>query len=243
MLFPQKSLANLNRSSYDLGNVVAFKLEIMSDDHLIDELKEDEQLAKALEFWQKYKKVIIIAIISIIIASFVGVYINYKRLEHKNNLSTQFFKAKLLLQNNSTADEGIRKLRQLAQNHPKYQIFTSYVIANFMAKNSEEKAKREYEKITVINNLDRIYKDLAVIKTGYLRLDNDDFKKLLPNIEKISVIAGPWKNMAIELQAVFYQKQSNNDKAKTLYDKIINSNFSTPDTKFRTQAYKQSVAK
>lgn len=212
------------------------------DETILEEIKSDERLEKAYNFWVEYKQYILGAIALILLITTISVYWSHREYNRKSALSTNYFKAVKILDNKkatkSQINEAIALLREVSKDK-EYGMFASFAIANYKSLKDEKDAKAEYEKIEANYNISGEYRDLATIKLGYMRIDDKDFADVLP---KISIIANnpssPWMYMAKELKAIILIKKGQKKEANTILDELLNDALASKETKNLAQALK-----
>ena len=213
-----------------------FNEEDRALDNFFKEVSEDVQNDKLKKIWDTYGLHIIIAIIIVLTIAVSFETLKAWRVKRNETWSDAYAYA-LNLQNQGKYDESLKVLADIAQkNKGIYSDIAEIQKANILfeqGKNAEALAL--LENIVQNEDINPKMRHITAVKLATYKLDTaprDEIEKLLtPLMQEES----SWKNIAKEMLAMLEIREGNIEKAKTIYEEILNSPDLSDGLKLRVQ--------
>lgn len=200
------------------------------DDILFQEINEELQKEKLMNFWKKYGLfALILVVVSLTLAvSYESIVVwKNKRAQTWSDAYAYAFN----LQVQGDYDKSIEVFQKMAeQNDGIYRDFAMLQIANiYLDQNKIDEAVKVLESITQNEKTNPNLKKAALVKLVSYKIENapaDEIDNLLkPLIEEND----SWTNIALELKAMLAIREHNLDEAKALYSQILASGAKLQD--------------
>ena len=213
-----------------------FNEEDRALDNFFKEVSEDVQNDRLKKIWDTYGLHIIIAIIIVLTIAVSFETLKAWRVKRNETWSDAYAYA-LNLQNQGKYDESLKVLADIAQkNKGIYSDIAEIQKANILfeqGKNAEALAL--LENIVQNEDINPKMRHITAVKLATYKLDTaprDEIEKLLtPLMQEES----SWKNIAKEMLAMLEIREGNIEKAKTIYEEILNSPDLSDGLKLRVQ--------
>ena len=213
-----------------------FNEEDRALDNFFKEVSEDVQNDRLKKIWDTYGLHIIIAIIIVLTIAVSFETLKAWRVKRNETWSDAYAYA-LNLQNQGKYDESLKVLADIAQkNKGIYSDIAEIQKANILfeqGKNAEALAL--LENIVQNEDINLKMRHITAVKLATYKLDTaprDEIEKLLtPLMQEES----SWKNIAKEMLAMLEIREGNIEKAKMIYEEILNSPDLSDGLKLRVQ--------
>ena len=213
-----------------------FNEEDRALDNFFKEVSEDVQNDKLKKIWDTYGLHIIIAIIIVLTIAVSFETLKAWRVKRNETWSDAYAYA-LNLQNQGKYDESLKVLADIVQkNKGIYSDIAEIQKANILfeqGKNAEALAL--LENIVQNEDINPKMRHITAVKLATYKLDTaprDEIEKLLtPLMQEES----SWKNIAKEMLAMLEIREGNIEKAKMIYEEILNSPDLSDGLKLRVQ--------
>ncbi len=186
---------------------------------IFNEIDEDLKQDKFINFFKKYKLIIIIVFSLILLLIIFAVS---KNIIFKNSAKkyTQEYVIILNLINDKKIDEAKKKLEILKAS--KINIYKVLAISKLLELSKENKK----EQITILDyainsNIEKNDKDLFKIKKALLAFENLDETQFINLLNPSDFKDSPWRVLALEILGDFYLNKGQKIKAKDIYDQAI----------------------
>ena len=186
---------------------------------LFNEIDEDLKQDKFINFFKKYKFILIITFFLILILIFFVVSKNII-FENRAKKYTQDYVIILNLINNKKIDEAKKKLEVLKDS--KINIYKVLAISKLLELSKENKN----EQISILDyainsNIEKNDKDLFKIKKALLAFENLDETQFINLLNPSDFKESPWRVLALEIFGDFYLSKKQKIKAKEIYEQAI----------------------
>ena len=186
---------------------------------LFNEIDEDLKQDKFINFFKKYKFILIIAFSLILILIFFAVIKNII-FESRAKKNTQEYVIILNLVNNKKVDEAKKKLEVLKDS--KINIYKVLAISKLLELSKENKS----EQISILDyainsNIEKNDKDLFKIKKALLAFENLDETQFINLLNPSDFKESPWRVLVLEILGDFYLSKKQKIKAKEIYEQAI----------------------
>ena len=186
---------------------------------IFNEIDNDLKQDKLLNFFKRYKFiiVIIISLILLIIFIIVGKNIIFENRAKKN---TQEYVIILNLIKDKKVDEAKKRLEILKNS--KINIYKVLAISKLLELSKENKN----EQISILDyaiksDIEKNDKDLFKIKKALLAFDNSDEQQFLNLLNPVDFKNSPWRVLSLEILGDFYLSKGQKIKAKDVYDQAL----------------------
>ena len=186
---------------------------------LFNEIDEDLKQDKFINFFKKYKFILIIVFSLILILIFFAVIKNII-FESRAKKYTQEYVIILNLVNNKKVDEAKKKLEVLKDS--KINIYKVLAISKLLELSKENKSEQISTLDYAINsNIEKNDKDLFKIKKALLAFENLDETQFINLLNPSDFKESPWRVLVLEILGDFYLSKKQKIKAKEIYEQAI----------------------
>ena len=186
---------------------------------IFNEIDDDLKKDRILNFFKKYKFIIIIIISLIFLTIFIiaGKNILFESRAKKN---TQEYVIILGLINDKKIDEAKKRLEILKDS--KINLYKVLAISKLLELSKENKN----EQISILDyaiksNIEKNDKDLFKIKKALLAFDNLEEQQFLNLLNPGDFKNSPWRVLSLEILGDFYLSKGQKIKAKDVYDQAL----------------------
>ena len=196
---------------------------------IFDEVSEDLRKDQYKQIWLKYKK-IIIAFISIFILSVITFkYIVYYQEKKKIEIATLYFSGLKEIENKNYDKAVVYFEKIINAADLGYTVLSYFKLANIKFNTKDfPSMERYYDKIISLDNINKAYKDYALILkiTNSPNINNDDKIKFL---KPFLTSPSEFQPVASELEILYLienkkKKEAKNKLVKLLKQKNISNN-------------------
>ncbi len=206
----------------------------IEQDNLFKEIDEDLRQQRYTILWKKYNKFIIGTAFALVIAvaSIKGweAY-NLNRKSAESSLLTSALK----LINGEKPGNAIPILDKLdKEGSVGYSILAKFNKAAILSKTGNKKdASASYLSIAEDNNIEKVFRDMALIMSAQLGLENTDSAIFIDKLSKIIDGKNAWRHSAKELSALFAHKSGDTPKTLKLYKELSDDATAPPGIRSR----------
>ena len=186
---------------------------------IFNEIDDDLKKDRILNFFKKYKFIIIIIISLIFLTIFIiaGKNILFESRAKKN---TQEYVIILGLINDKKIDEAKKRLEILKDS--KINLYKVLAISKLLELSKENKN----EQILILDyairsDIEKNDKDLFKIKKALLAFDNLEEQQFLNLLNPGDFKNSPWRVLSLEILGDFYLSKGQKIKAKDVYDQAL----------------------
>ena len=186
---------------------------------IFNEIEDDLKKDRILNFFKKYKFIIIIIISLIFLTIFIiaGKNILFESRAKKN---TQEYVIILGLINDKKIDEAKKRLEILKDS--KINLYKVLAISKLLELSKENKN----EQILILDyairsDIEKNDKDLFKIKKALLAFDNLEEQQFLNLLNPGDFKNSPWRVLSLEILGDFYLSKGQKIKAKDVYDQAL----------------------
>ena len=186
---------------------------------IFNEIDDDLKKDRILNFFKKYKFIIIIIISIIFLTIFIIVGKNIL-FESRAKKNTQEYVIILGLINDKKIDEAKKRLEILKDS--KINLYKVLAISKLLELSKENKN----EQISILDyaiksNIEKNDKDLFKIKKALLAFDNLEEQQFLNLLNPGDFKNSPWRVLSLEILGDFYLSKGQKIKAKDVYDQAL----------------------
>ena len=186
---------------------------------IFNEIDDDLKKDRILNFFKKYKFIIIIIISLIFLTIFIIVGKNIL-FESRAKKNTQEYVIILGLINDKKIDEAKKRLDILKDS--KINLYKVLAISKLLELSKENKN----EQISILDyaiksNIEKNDKDLFKIKKALLAFDNLEEQQFLNLLNPGDFKNSPWRVLSLEILGDFYLSKGQKIKAKDVYDQAL----------------------
>ena len=186
---------------------------------IFNEIDEDLKQDRFINFFKKYKFIIII-FISLFVLTIVFAFSKNIIFENRAKKYTQEYIVILSLINDKKIDEAKKRLEILKDS--KINLHKVLAISKLLELSKENKN----EQISILDyaiksNIEKNDKDLFKIKKTLLAFDNLDEQQVLILLNPGDFKNSPWRVLSLEILGDFYLSKGQKIKAKDIYDQAF----------------------
>ncbi|NBO62689.1 MAG: hypothetical protein EBU78_01560 [Proteobacteria bacterium] len=186
---------------------------------IFNEIDDDLKKDRILNFFKKYKFIIIIIISLIFLTIFIIVGKNIL-FESRAKKNTQEYVIILGLINDKKIDEAKKRLEILKDS--KINLYKVLAISKLLELSKENKN----EQILILDyairsDIEKNDKDLFKIKKALLAFDNLEEQQFLNLLNPGDFKNSPWRVLSLEILGDFYLSKGQKIKAKDVYDQAL----------------------
>lgn len=190
-------------------------------DLLIREVDDDLRQENLEKAWKKYGGLFIGGAVAIVLA--VAGAQAWQTWRHGQNLqaSLRFTEASQMLDRGDKA-KGAEALQALVASGPSgYKLLSELKLAQIkLADGDAAAAAALYDRIAADGGVDDVYRDMASLKSAYLKLETGDIGSVEKSVAPLAVESGAWRHSAREILALLALKAGDNAKAMDLLRKV-----------------------
>lgn len=184
---------------------------------LIREVDEELRHDQFLVLWRQYGSLAIAAAVAVVVG--VAGWQVWQSQQAKSRLSSSDrFAAAVAQLDQGKRDDSVRELSDLAKNGTDgYRMLSRFEKAEILvADNDLAGAAALYDSIAADSSVDRLYRDMAQLKSAYLGLDSKDPAQTIRQVADLTADASPWRHSAREITALAALRQGDTAKARDL---------------------------
>ena len=186
---------------------------------IFNEIDEDLKQDRFINFFKKYKFIIII-FLSLFVLTIVFAVSKNIIFENRAKKYTQEYVVILSLINDKKIDEAKKRLEILKDS--KINLHKVLAISKLLELSKENKN----EQISILDyaiksNIEKNDKDLFKIKKALLVFDNLDEQQFLNLLNPVDFKNSPWRVLSLEILGDFYLSKGQKIKAKDIYDQAF----------------------
>jgi hypothetical protein len=193
----------------------------MSDSEVFREVDEDYRREQMIAFWRRYgTAVAAAAVVAMIIALGVNYYL--QRQEMEKEAETTRFEALLSDIQPGNEQEAIQKLATYAGTAKPLQATLAMLTEASLRQRTGNltAAAQVYHQIADGNQAPEEFKDLALVRLGYIAVDSDKPEPLIPRLQAIADKASPWRFSAREAIALLTAKAGQREQAAKMFSDL-----------------------
>lgn len=185
------------------------------------EIDEEVRRDKAAELWKKYGWVVTgLAVLAVLAVA------GWQFWLHRENQASQAVGARLEAALKSSRDgDGTQAeaiLKELATGAPAgYRQIARFRLAAETAKRDAAAGVVAFDALAADTSLEQVYRDLAKLRAGILRVDLSPFPEVKAALEPLATPQGVWRHSAREFLGVAALKANLFDEAGRWFDAAI----------------------
>ena len=188
---------------------------------LIREVDDDLRQESLEKLWKKYGSLAIGAALAVVLT--VAGAQAWRTWQHNQGLqsSVRFSEANQLLDSGDKA-KGQDALQGLTDTGTAgYRLLAEMKLAQVkLAAGDVAGAAALYDTIAATSGVDDLYRDMAVLKSAYLKIETGDAAVVEKTVTPLAVESSPWRHSAREVLALLALKAGDRDKALELLRKV-----------------------
>ena len=208
---------------------------------LENEIEEELRKKQLKALWDRFG-LYLIAVILIIIMSFGGYefskYLGYKNSE---NSSDQYEKALAVLDDENNSD-AIDIFDSLVNESNGYSGLSLFNLSNIAIKEGNKVLALEYlGKAAKDKNLSKKINDFAILKSGYIMLDNAEISNIEDKLSSLLNSTGPFSFYAKEIIALAYYRDNRYQESSKKFSEIANDASSPSNIASRSKIFSEQI--
>ncbi len=201
------------------------------------EIEEEVRRDKAAELWKKYGWVV--TTLAVLIVLGVG---GWQFWQHRQQEAAAAVGARLEAALKSSRDGNSAQaesiLKELAGSAPAgYREIARFRLASETAKADPAAGAAAFDAIANDGAVDQLYRDLARLRAGILRVDLVSYDEVKQALEPLAVPQGAWRHSAREFLGVAALKANNFDAAGRWFDAIVTDPATSAAERQRAELY------
>jgi hypothetical protein len=211
---------------------------------IFQEVEEDLKRERTERLWRKYGKVVI-AVAAVVVLGVAGRE-GWKSYEHSTRLEngTRFANALELV--NAGPDKSQAALDAfdtiIAKGNDGFVALGHFQKARiYLSQNDTENAVKELEAIAADSDVDKVYRDLAVVQIAMNTGSADNADALITRLKPIAVPENPWYHSAREMMAVLNIAAGKTDEAKSLLTELADDKTAPSDMRGRASELLKAI--
>lgn len=201
------------------------------------EIDEEVRRDKAAAIWSKYGT-LFIALAVLAVAAVAG----WQYWLHRESLASQAmgakFEAALKSSRDGNAPEAETILKELGASAPAgYRQIARFRLAAETAKASPADGVTAFDALANDAGLDQLYRDLARLRAGMLRVDLSPYAEVRQALEPLTTPQGVWRHSAREMLGIAALKANLFEDAGRWFDAIVTDPAAPQVLRQRTDLY------
>ena len=209
---------------------------------LENEIDEELRRKQLKSLWDRYG-LYLISIIAIIILSFGGYeFSNYLARNSSESASNIYQKA--LEANSGDREEEAKKIFDSLVNEKNgYSGLSLFNLANISYENGQvDDALNYLVQASENNKLSKKIRDFAVLRLGYIMLENHDISLIEENLSLLIESTGPFSFYAKEIVALSYFRDNNYFESSKKFNEIANDASSPKSVASRAKIFSDQIS-
>jgi len=188
----------------------------MSD--IFREVDEDIRSDKLTEFWSKYSIAVLGLAVAIVIATAIFTWLNHQKLAQAETAGAAYEAAQALAA--SQPEAAAAAFASLAKTAPKgYQLLARMRAAEETSLDNPAAAVTAFDLLAVDPAVDPLWRDLARLRAGMLRVDSADKSEVEQRFAPL--LNGSYRFTAREFMGLSALKRGDFEEAGKLFDQIV----------------------
>ena len=209
---------------------------------LENEIEEELRKKQLKALWDRFG-LYLIALILIIVMSFGGYefskYLGYKNSE---SASDQYEKALAVLDNENNSD-AIDIFESLVNESNGYSGLSLFNLSNIAIKEGNKVLALEYlARAAKDKNLSKKINDFAILKSGYIMLDNAEITNIEDKLSSLLNSQGPFSFYAKEIIALAYYRDNRYQESSKKFNDIANDASSPRNIASRSKIFSEQIS-
>jgi len=188
---------------------------------IFKEIEEDLRAERLQNFWKRYSLAFAIAAL-VIVAGSAG-YVGWRDHERGARAAEgNKFSAALGLADKGDTEAALAALSGVATTSSGgYAVLARLNAASIEASSGKiDDALKSYDGIAADAKLEPVFRDLATLSAGFLRVDREAPETLKPRLQALTLPANPWHYSALELLALADLKAGHAAEAKSSFTQL-----------------------
>jgi hypothetical protein len=209
----------------------------MSDAEIFREVDEDYRRERMVVFWRRYGSLVAgIAVAAAVASAGYNYYVH--REQARKIAETETFEQLLNdIKPGHEAEAVVALSTYAAGASPAQATLARFVeAATRLRMGNVTAAQQVYHQIADGGDAGQDMKDLAVVRLGYMALDEEKPEPLLPRLQAIAAGSGPWRYSAREAVALLEAKAGQRDQAAKALTDLSADPGAPPDMAVRARA-------
>jgi hypothetical protein len=206
----------------------------MSD--IFHEVDEDVRRDKAADLWRRYHTPILVVALLIVAATGAWSYYQDKRQRAAEDANARYVAAVALADAGKNA-EGAAAFDSIAKDAPKGYASLARVRAA-EARPDRTQALAELNAIGEDPNVDKLTREIALLRAALIVLDGDDRQKLERALGPLMVSNGAFRFSAQEWNGLDALFNDDFDEAERVFEQVLNDRDAPQSMRQRASAYK-----
>lgn len=201
------------------------------------EIEEEVRRDKAAELWKKYGWVVTtLAVLAVMAVA------GWQFWQHQQNQAAAAVGARLEAALKSSRDGDTAQaetiLKDLAATAPAgYREIARFRLASETAKADPAAGAAAFDAIANDGGVEQLYRDLARLRAGILRVDLVPYDELRKSLEPLAVPQGAWRATAREFLGVAALKANQFEAAGRWFDAIVTDSATSQAERQRAELY------
>ncbi len=188
---------------------------------IFKEIEEDLRAERLQNFWKRYSLAFALVALAIVLGS--AGYVGWR--DHQQGVRAaegNKFSAALSLADKGDADAALAALSGVASTSSGgYAVLARLDAASLEAGSGKiDDALKSYDAIAADTKLETVFRDLATLSAGYLRVDRETPEALKSRLQGLTEPTNPWRYSALELLALADLKAGHTAEAKASFTKL-----------------------
>lgn len=191
----------------------------MSD--IFREIDEEVRRDKAAAVWSKYGNLFIALAVAAVLAVAGWQYWQHREAEAAQAVGARL-EAALKASRDGSGAETETILKDIAASAPSgYRQIARFRLAAETAKRDAAEAVTAFETLANDASLDPLYRDLARLRAGMLRIDTDSYAQAKATLEPLATPQGVWRHSAREMLGIAALKANQFEDAGRWFDAVL----------------------
>jgi hypothetical protein len=207
----------------------------MSD--IFREVDEDVRRDRLAAFWGRYGNVVLGLAVLLVLAVAAWRYYDWRQLKQAEALGAQFEQALKASREDRGADAEKTLTDMIGAAPGGYRLLARFRLAAETAKGDATAGAAAFETLMADTTVEPLWRDLARLRAGLLRLDLVPYAELKPLLEPLATPTNAWRHSAREVLGVAALKAGAADEAGRWFDAVLTDPQTPSAMRQRTDLY------
>jgi hypothetical protein len=203
---------------------------------LIEDIQEDIKREDLINFWKKYGKFIISAVVVFVLAVSGVLYWQHYKQEQKAKISLRFQEIISSLEPGSP-EKTIKDLQEFSLNASSgYKILSQFSAAGLMPDIAQA-----FSDISNDKSIEKSFREIASLLSAISNLDGANPRVVLEMLASFESSGSPFRPLAREIVGYALMRLGNIDTAKSMFESLIRDQMASIGIRTRAESMLQYI--
>lgn len=186
---------------------------------IFTEIQEDLRRDRMTAIWARWGILIVAALVGLVLV--VAVVVGWREWQSRRNVASSATYSEAMLAAESGDSEKALGALDTLRDKGGYGVLARLRAAALLAEKGDRTAAvGAYDSVANDGGVDAIYRDLALLRSVLLQIDEGDTAALIARLAPLMAATSSWRPSATEMTALLERRAGNVGKARTLFKEL-----------------------